>query len=113
VLRDRWVDVCDIDDLRPDRGAAALVAGHQVALFRLSSGELYAVGNNDPFSGANVLSRGIVGSSGDVPKVASPMYKQAFNLRTGACLGDSGVRIPVYRVRVSGTRVEIGQPEED
>ena len=106
-----WVDVCALDDLVPDRGEAALVGTHQVALFRLSgSGELYAVSNLDPFSRAYVLSRGIVGSRGDVPKVASPMYKQSFDLRTGACLDDPAVSVLTFAVRVVDGRVEVALP---
>ena len=95
-----WVPVCAYDDLLPERGAAALVAGRQVALFRLADGEVVALGNRDPFSGANVMSRGIVGTRGDAPTVASPMYKQVFDLRTGACLDDPGVALPTYPVRL-------------
>lgn len=103
-----WQDVCAFDDLLPDRGACALVDGHQVALFRVSpTDDLFALSNHDPFSGANVMSRGIVGSRGDVVKVASPMYKQSFDLRTGVCLDDPTVSLPVYVVRAREGRVEV------
>ena len=102
-----WADVCSLDDLAPDRGACVLVGDLQVAVFLMATGELYALGNRDPFSGANVMSRGIVGSKGDVPKVASPMYKQTFDLRTGRSLDDPSVALPTYRARVRGGRVEI------
>jgi len=106
-----WSAVCTLDRLVPDRGVAALVHGHQVAVFRTSPGdELYAISNHDPFSGANVLSRGIVGSRRDVPKVASPMYKQSFDLRTGVCLDDESVAVPVYPVRVVDGVVEVAVP---
>ena len=95
-----WVPVCSYDDLLPERGAAALVGGRQVAVFRLADGDVVALGNRDPFSGANVMSRGIVGSRGDAPTVASPMYKQVFDLRTGACLDDPAVALPAYDVVV-------------
>lgn len=102
-----WVAVCGLDRLLPERGTAALVDGVQVALFRSYDGAVYAVDNRDPFSGAYVLSRGIVGSRGSVPSVASPMYKQAFDLRTGACLDDAAVRIATYPVRVVDGQVEV------
>lgn len=106
-----WVEVCALDDLEHDRGACALVEGHQVALFRLwPTDEVFALSNLDPFSGAHVLSRGIVGTAGDVPKVASPMYKQCFDLRTGRCLDDPSVRVPTYPVRVVDGRVLVGVP---
>jgi nitrite reductase (NADH) small subunit len=85
-----WHPVCDLADLVPERGAAALLEGVQVALFRTHDDHVYAVQQLDPYSAANVMSRGIVGSRGDVPTVASPMYKQVFDLRTGACLDAVG-----------------------
>ena len=104
-----WIPVCDVCDLMVDRGAAALVAGEQVALFRTVDGNVYALGNQDPFCGAFVLSRGIVGSRGDEPVVMSPMYKQAISLRTGQCLDDPSVGVPVWPVRVVGGVVEVGR----
>ena len=94
-----WVEVCNYDAIYPDTGVCALIGGRQVAIFRLSDGNLHAVSNHDPFSRANVLSRGIVGDRGGEPKVASPIYKQTFNLRTGVCNEDAAVRLDVYRVR--------------
>jgi nitrite reductase (NADH) small subunit len=103
----KWTAVCLYSRLEPERGAAALVDGVQVALFRTFEGDLYAIGNVDPISGAAVLSRGIIGSRGDTPVVASPMHKQAFNLITGECLDEPEVRVPVYPVRISDGMVEI------
>ena len=106
-----WSDVCSFDQLVPDRGVCALVGGQQVAVFRVTpTDELYAVANHDPFSGANVMSRGIVGSRGEVPKVASPMFKQSFDLRTGLCLDDASVALAVYPVRERDGRVEVALP---
>jgi nitrite reductase (NADH) small subunit len=99
--------ICRSDALTPDRGVAALVGEVQVAVFLLSTGELYAIGNHDPFSGANVLSRGIVGSKGDAVTVASPVYKQRFDLRTGRCLDDDTVQVPVFDVRLTDGWVEV------
>ena len=107
---DTWVDVCAVDDLVPERGACVLVGAYQVALFRLPDGALHAVSNYDPFSRTNVLSRGIVGSKGGVAKVASPVYKQGFDLRTGQCLDDPTVAIMTFAVRSVGGRVEVGLP---
>ncbi len=102
-----WTDVCRFDALTPGRGAAALIDGVQVALFRLEDDSLYALSNFDPFSEAYVISRGIVGCRAGVPKVASPIFKQNFDLRTGACLDDATVQLPTYAVRVVDGRVEV------
>lgn len=98
-----WVRVCALADLEVERGRAALVDGTQLALFLLHSavgggGRVHAVSNRDPYSGANVISRGIVGTRQDAPTVASPMYKQVFDLRTGACLDTQGKEPKLLRV---------------
>lgn len=102
-----WMTVCDYHVLLPERGACALVDGEQVAVFRTFEGQVYAIGNLDPFSGAYVLSRGIVGTRGGEPTVASPLHKQVFSLVSGVCLDDPGVRVPTYPARVVDGRVEV------
>jgi len=122
----QWLDVCSVDDLQPDSGVCALVEGRQVAIFCLleqddggggrefiraarmnSRPQLYAVGNYDPFGKANVLSRGLCGDIGGQPVVASPLYKQHFNLQTGVCLEDATVKIPTYLIRIENGSVQI------
>jgi len=106
-----WVDVGAVDELTVDRGACALVGPYQVAIFRVSpDGDLYALSNYDPFSGAYVLSRGIVGSKGDTPKVASPVYKQSFDLTTGRCVDDPSVSVMTFPVRAIDGRIVVGLP---
>ncbi|WP_084130061.1 nitrite reductase small subunit NirD [Demequina sp. NBRC 110055] len=78
--------VCAYDRLTADLGVAALIDGVQVAIFRLADGTVHAVQNLDPFSGAHVMSRGITGTRGDEPTIASPLYKQVFSLLSGECL---------------------------
>ena len=103
--------VCRYDVLVPERGVAALIGDVQIALFRTHDGTVFAIGNHDPFSGANVMSRGIVGSRGEVPTVASPMFKQVFDLRTGECLDDPSVALPVYQVEVVDEMVRLHDDE--
>lgn len=106
----RWQDVCEVERLLPERGVAALVGAVQVALFRTHDGDVHAIGNVDPISGAAVLSRGIVGDRGGVPTVASPIYKESFSLLDGRCLDADGMSVPVYEVRITAGRVQIGIP---
>ena len=93
--------VCQLEDLIPNAGACAQIAGQQVALFRITGPEgesLFAVANHDPFSGANVISRGLVGSVGEQIFVASPVYKQRFNLLTGQCLDKPEIALETWNV---------------
>ncbi len=99
-------EVCALDDINPDMGVCALVAGRQVALFRVGeTDEVYAIGAFDPNSGTNVLWRGIVGDLKGRLVVASPIYKQHFDLKTGECLEDPMASVRPYAAGVSDGRV--------
>lgn len=103
--------VCRFADLLAERGVAALLPdGTQVALFRTHDGQVHALSNVDPFSGAAVLARGIVGDRGGTPIVVSPVYKQAFELGTGRCLDDDGVSVAVFATMVVDGMVLVGSP---
>ena len=106
-----WTTACSYDHLIPGRGVGVLLDdGTQAALFRLDDGSLHAVGNVDPFSGAAVLSRGIVGDRGGRATVQSPILKQAFALEDGSCLDDPTFSVPVYDVRVTRSgHIQIGR----
>jgi nitrite reductase (NADH) small subunit len=108
-----WVSVCTLEDIAPNTGVCALLGRRQVAVVRVGQGaDVHALSNFDPFSKAFVLSRGIVGDRGGVPKIASPMYKQSFDLRTGQCLDDPAVTVPHYDTRVlPGGQVQVFVPE--
>lgn len=102
-----WTAVCQANDILPFSGVCALVHDVQVAIFRAGNDELYAIKNLDPFSEANVLSRGIVGDLQGKPVVASPIYKQHFDLRTGQCIEDESVRLHTFSVRNNKGQVEL------
>jgi nitrite reductase (NADH) small subunit len=103
-----WVDVCALEEIWPDSGVAALVNGKQIALVRVGdSAVVFAISNFDPFSDAFVIARGIVGDRAGRPKIASPIFKQNFDLETGACLDDPSVVLATYPVRVREGRVEL------
>ena len=98
-----WTAVCAANDILPNTGVAALVADRHVAVFRLGSDQYFAIDNVDPKSGASVLSRGLLGNLGDRLVVASPLFKNHFDLRTGECLES-----PEHSVRAHAVRVEAG-----
>ncbi len=99
----RWTPVCDRELLTPGRGVAVLLPdGSQAAVFRDHAGQVYAIANQDPFTGAYVLSRGLLGTTPQgVQYVASPLLKQRFELATGRCLDDPAVTIATYPARTT------------
>ncbi|RIH83758.1 nitrite reductase small subunit NirD [Calidithermus roseus] len=104
-----WVRVCRLEDILPGSGVCALVEGRQVAIFRVGE-RLFALSNFDPFTQANVLSRGLVGSKGERLYVASPLLKHRFDLESGEYLDDPSIRLPVYAVRLEAGEVWVGVP---
>ena len=106
VSRPDFVPVCPLELIPPEAGVCARVAGVAVAIFRVGDA-VYAIGDRDPFTGARVLSRGIVGDKRGVLQVSSPLHRHSFALETGACLDDPAVSVPVFRVRVRAGIVEV------
>ncbi|MCL4140878.1 UNVERIFIED_CONTAM: hypothetical protein GTU68_005315 [Idotea baltica] len=103
-----WVDVCSSQDLQPNSGVCALVDNQQVAIFYMpEDNALFAIDNYDPFGDVHVLSRGLIGDVNGRPMVASPLYKQHFDLQTGQCFEDETVKVPVYGIRINAGRVEV------
>lgn len=117
------IAVCNIDDLIPFSGVAVKVESQQLAIFYLprdgksegqregqregdSEGdEVFVLDNYDPLGRANVISRGIVGDRAGALVVASPLYKQHFDLRTGQCQEDPGVCIGAYEAKIEEGKV--------
>jgi nitrite reductase (NADH) small subunit len=107
-IMENWQTICALEDIAPNVGVCALVDGEQVAIFRCTRTQsLYAVSNYDPIGKANVLSRGIIGSIEGRLYVASPLYKQHFNLTTGECLEKPEYCLKTYSVRENGGQVEV------
>jgi len=103
-----WKTICHQDDLIPDTGLCALFDDEQVAIFYCGGNQsLYALSNFDPIGDANVLSRGIVGSIGDEVVVASPLYKQHFNLKTGKCLELPEYTLKTYPIRMNDGEIQL------
>lgn len=108
-----WNAVCTVDDLVPESGIAVWTEDGPVAVFFLPHRlpALFAISHTDPFSGTNVLARGITGDLNGEPVVASPLYKQHFNLKTGRCLEDNSVSVKIYPVLLNDREILLGVPE--
>ncbi|QEO15743.1 nitrite reductase small subunit NirD [Agromyces intestinalis] len=107
LLDTTWRTVCAVDDLEPNWGEAALLGDRQVAIVLVSEDEVYAIDHHDPHSGAPVMARGIVGSRGDRPTIASPLHKEVYDLGTGECFTDPSLVLRTYRTRVVGGSIEV------
>lgn len=100
-----WTAVCAAEDILPNTGVCALVSGQHVAIFRVGRDQFFAIDNVDPKSNASVLSRGLVGNLGDRTVVASPLYKNHFDLRNGECLESPELSVRAHEVRIDSGRV--------
>ena len=105
-MKTNWQFICELEELLPESGIAALVEGRQIAIFRCGE-QVYALDNFDPNSDANVLARGLIGDINGEPVVASPIYKHHFSLITGRCIEDPEQSVHAYPARVSEDRVYI------
>ncbi|MBP0599560.1 nitrite reductase small subunit NirD [Herbaspirillum sp. LeCh32-8] len=110
-----WTPVCDLQDIVPNTGVCALIEGQQVAVFHVidsntagNEARVFAIGNYDPNSEASVLSRGLVGNLGERIVVASPIYKQHFDLQTGKCLEEPANSVTAWPARIADGKVWIG-----
>jgi nitrite reductase (NADH) small subunit len=104
----KWKTVCHIEDLVPQTGVCAKLGQQQVAIFYCSrTGSIYATSNYDPVGQANVMSRGIMGSTKGEPIVASPLYKEQYNLRTGICIDSDKLKLKTFPIRVKESLVQI------
>ncbi|MFU2488263.1 nitrite reductase small subunit NirD [Thauera sp. WH-1] len=101
----KWTAVCKLGDILPGTGVCALVEDRHVAVFRIGDSSVHAIDNIDPRSGASVLSRGLVGNLGEHLVVASPLYKNHFDLRTGACLEAPEHSVRAHRAKLRGDEV--------
>ena len=101
-----WIEICHLDDITPNTGVGAIVEDQQIALFRVGHEKrVYALSNQDPFSQAFVMSRGILGDLQGERVVASPIYKQHFSLATGRCLEDKNQKLLVFPSKIEEGRV--------
>ncbi|TFC78240.1 nitrite reductase small subunit NirD [Cryobacterium sp. TMS1-20-1] len=107
-----WERACAVADLEPSWGEAALIRENQIALFLLSPTEIYAVDHRDPHTEAHVMARGIVGSKGDRPTIASPLHKEVYDLGTGECFTNPTLVLNTYETRVVGGFIEVAVETE-
>ena len=96
-----WQRACRIEDVPEDGGVCALIEGEQIAIFNFKTlGKWFATQNECPHKQQMALSRGMIGTQGDEPKVACPFHKKTFSLVSGSCLSGDELAIKTYEVKV-------------
>ena len=104
-----WFAACNTVEVPTNGGVCVKYGDTQIALFQFARrSEWYATQNECPHRKQMALSRGIIGSQNDEPKVACPFHKKTFSLATGQCLNDDECSIETYPVKIEGDKVFIG-----
>lgn len=107
-----WFLACSVNDIPDNGGVCVKYHDKQIALFYFTRrNEWYATQNECPHRNQMALSRGMIGSHGDDPKVACPFHKRTFSLKTGECLSGDNCSIKTYQVKVENEKVFIGIEE--
>jgi nitrite reductase (NADH) small subunit len=114
VAVSEWFAACSVEDVVENGGVCVKYKEQQIALFYFTRrNEWYATQNECPHKKQMALSRGMIGSVGETPKVACPFHKKTFSLVTGECLSGDECAIRTYPVKVTGGTVFIGITEND
>jgi nitrite reductase (NADH) small subunit len=104
-----WFKAAPAQAFPENGGACVRYKDLQIAVFNFSRRqEWYACQNMCPHKMQMVLSRGIIGSAEDEPKVACPFHKKNFSLKTGACMNSEETPIAIYPVKLENGYVYIG-----
>ena len=107
-----WFLSCKISDVPANGGVCVKYGEEQIALFNFARrGEWYATQNMCPHRMQMALSRGMIGTQEDEPKVACPFHKKTFSLRTGECLNGDECSLKTYLVKVEQDHVYIGMED--
>lgn len=109
----RWVKVGSVADFPLDGGSAVKYGETQIAVFNfVSQGQWYACQNMCPHKNAFVMSRGMIGTAGDTPKVACPLHKKTFSLESGECLSGEDYAVKTFPVKIENDEVYLELPPE-
>jgi nitrite reductase (NADH) small subunit len=97
-----WIDIGTLADLPTQGARTVLLDGEQIAVFRTSDDQVFALVDRCPHKGGP-LSQGIVHGHA----VACPLHNWRISLASGAALGEDQGCTPTLPVRLTGGRVAI------
>lgn len=105
-----WLKAAPADKFPMDGGACVKLEGEQIAVFNFTTkGEWFACQNECPHKKQMAISRGMIGTKSETPKVACPFHKKNFSLEDGTCMDDDSCgSLKTYPVKVEDGIVYIG-----
>ena len=104
-----WFRVGEVNDFPVNSGACIKYKTKQIAVYNFARiDKWYACQNLCPHKMEMVLSLGMIGDKGGVPKVACPLHKKNFSLEDGANLNGDDLKIATYPVKIENGNVYIG-----
>lgn len=107
-----WFKAAAVEDVPENGGACVRYQDLQIAIFNFKRrNEWFACQNLCPHKMQMSLSRGIIGSEGNEPKVACPFHKKTFSLKSGENLNGEDYTLAVYPVKVEDGFVFVGFEE--
>jgi nitrite reductase (NADH) small subunit len=107
-----WFEIAKESDFPKNGGVCIKYKDKQIAVYNFTrKGTWYACQNLCPHKLEMVLSRGMIGDEGGIPKVACPMHKKTFSLESGKNLNGDLEAIAVYPVKIEKGIVYVGFSE--
>ncbi len=104
-----WFKAAAVEDFPENGGACVKYKDLQIAVFNFTrKKEWYACQNLCPHKMQMILSRGMIGTQGEEPKVACPYHKRTFSLKSGECLNAEEHKIATFPVKIEDGYVYIG-----
>lgn len=95
-----WIKAGRIEDFVENAGSCIKHGDEQIAVFNYNKETWYAVQNLCPHKEQMVMSRGLIGDKEGEHKVACPLHKNNFSLKTGKHLGgDESWCLKTYSVK--------------
>ena len=108
----KWTQVGPIADFPLNSGSCVKIGNEQIAVYRFERmNRWYATQNLCPHRQEMVLSRGLLGASGEAPFVACPLHKKRFALENGSCLDAEELSLRTYPIKIDGGFVFVGISE--
>lgn len=104
-----WFNAGKTSDFPIDGGNCIKYKNKQIAVIQFNRrNEWYACQNLCPHKMEMVLSRGMIGSMDEIPKIACPLHKKTFSLVDGSNLNSEEYSIATYPVKIVDDDVFVG-----